>query len=269
MWQRISLGVFASAAILLGQAVQNPTLTGEASHSKDIAEKNPFNTEADLEQGAALFQLHCTYCHGAHGEGGRGADLTTGEYRMGNKDPDLFRTIRNGIPGTEMPSERGSDAEVWKLVAYVRRVGSRGLAEKATGDAAAGKTIYAKSGCASCHRIEDAGTDLGPDLSDIGRRRGLKYLEESIVTPDAYVPNAFRAVIVVLKSGSTVSGIRLNEDDLSVQLRDMSGYPQSFLKADIKEIRRDKPSLMPPYERFDKKDLGDLVTYLNSLKGEQ
>jgi putative heme-binding domain-containing protein len=269
MWQRISLGVFASAFVLLGQGVQNPALTGEATHSKNIVLKNPFTTDADLQQGSGLFQLHCTYCHGAHGEGGRGADLTAGEYQMGGTDPDLFTTIRGGIPGTEMPASRVTDDEVWRLVGYVKRLGSQGLAEKATGDADAGKAIYARSGCTSCHRIAGKGTDLGPDLTDIGRRRGLKFLGESIVKPDAYVPNNFRAVVLVMKSGSTVSGIRLNEDDLSVQVRDLSGYPRSIMKEEIKEIRRDKPSLMPSYESLNTKDLGDLVAYLNSLKGAQ
>jgi hypothetical protein len=73
-----------------------------------------------------------------------------------------------------------------------------------------------------------------------------------------------------MTSGSTVSGIRLNEDDLSVQVRDVGGNPRSFLKENIKEVRRDKPTVMPSYEStFSKKDLDDLVAYLNSLKGAQ
>jgi quinoprotein glucose dehydrogenase len=96
------------------------------------------------------------------------------------------------------------------------------------------------------------------------------FLEESIVKPEAFVPNKYRAVQLVMKSGSTVSGIRLNEDDLSVQVRDVAGIPRSYLKENIKELRRDKPSLMPSYETtLSKKDLGDLVAYLNSLKGAQ
>jgi len=270
MLKKVCCGVLVAAVALLAQEVRNPALTGEAVRSKDIAKTNPFNTDADVQQGGALFQLHCSYCHGSHGEGGRGADLTAGEYEMGGTDPDLFRTIRSGIPGTEMPAVRVSDDEVWRLVGFVKRLGSQGLAEKAPGDGVAGKGIYAKGGCATCHRIGGAGTDLGPDLTDIGRRRGLKFLEESIVKPDAFVPNNYRAVVLVLKSGSTVSGIRLNEDDLSVQVRDIGGTPRSFLKEDIKEIRRDKPSLMPSYETsLSKKDLGDLVAYLNSLKGAQ
>ena len=76
MWLRISIGILVPAAFLWAQGVQNPALTGEAVRSKTIAETNPFNTDADVQQGAGLFQLHCSYCHGSHGEGGRGADLT-------------------------------------------------------------------------------------------------------------------------------------------------------------------------------------------------
>lgn len=269
MWQRISFCVLVATAGLAAQAVQNPALTGEAVHSRDIAKTNPFDTEADIQKGGALFQLHCSYCHGGHGEGGRGADLTAGVYQMGGKDPELFQTIRFGIPGTEMPAVRVSDDEVWMLVGFVKKIGSQGMSEKATGDAQAGKGLYAKGGCVACHRIGTDGSDLGPDLTDIGRRRGLAFLEESIVKPEAFVPNKYRAVQLVMKSGSTISGIRLNEDDLSVQVRDLAGNLRSFLKEDIKEVRRDKTSIMPSYDKYNKKDLGDLVAYLNSLKGAQ
>jgi cytochrome c oxidase cbb3-type subunit III len=251
------------------KAQQNAALTGEPLTGA-LPKVNPFASEGGVQQGEALFQIHCSYCHGVHGEGGRGADLTAGEYRMGGSDPELFTTIRTGVPGSEMPAFRISDDEVWKLVAYVARLGSSGLAEKASGDALTGKALYAKNGCAACHRIGEAGADLGPALTSVGRRRGLRFLEESLVKPEKFVPNAFRAVQVVLKSGQTIPGIRLNEDDLSVQLRDLSGNPRSFVKENIREIRRDKPSLMPSYEaRLTKTELADLVAYLNSLKEER
>lgn len=270
MWLRLSIGVFIPSALLLAQNVQNQALTGEAARSTEIAKTNPFNTEADVQQGAALFQLHCSYCHGTRGEGGRGADLTAGVYRMGGSDPELFKTIRVGVPGSEMPAVRVGDDEVWKIVGFVKRLGSQGLSEKAPGNAEAGKAIYAKNGCAGCHRIGTNGTDLGPDLTDIGRRRGLLFLNESLAKPEAFVPNSYRAVQLVMKSGPNVAGIRLNEDDLSVQVRDIAGNPRSYMKENIKELRRDKPSLMPSYEtRLSKQELADLVAYLNSLKGAQ
>src|SRR6266403_5682583 len=66
-----------------------------------LSQKNPFDTSQDAEQGRGLFQTHCSYCHGARGEGGRGADLTNGQYRYGGSDAELFSTIRNGIRGSE------------------------------------------------------------------------------------------------------------------------------------------------------------------------
>jgi mono/diheme cytochrome c family protein len=73
-----------------------------------------------------------------------------------------------------------------------------------------------------------------------------------------------------MKSGPNVFGIRLNEDDLSIQVRDVAGNPRSYMKENVKEVRRDKPSLMPSYEsRLSKQELANVVAYLNSLKGTQ
>jgi putative heme-binding domain-containing protein len=235
------------------------------------AQTNPFDTPEGVEQGKALFQIHCTYCHGANGEGGRGADLTTGQYRRGGSNPNLFATVRNGIPGTEMPAVRATDDEVWKMVAFVKKLGTLAPAEKAPGDAAAGRVIYESKGrCPVCHSIGREGGTLGPDLSDVGRRRDLKYLEESLVNPEADVPIRYRAIQVVTRSGQTIAGIRLNEDDVSVQLRDEKGNLRSFLKENIREIGYSKPSLMPSYGSIlSKKEIDDVISYLSSLRGMQ
>src|SRR5262245_35872081 len=136
------------------------------------AQKNPFDTAADVLLGARLFQTHCSYCHGTHGEGGRGADLTNGQYRNGGSDAELFSTIREGIPGSEMPPVRASDDDVWRMVGFVNKIGSAGLEEKSRGGAAAGKLVYEnKGGCAACHVIGNRGGSLGPDLTSIGWRR--------------------------------------------------------------------------------------------------
>jgi len=231
---------------------------------------NPFNTPADVQQAAPLFSTNCAYCHGSRGEGGRGADLTAGIYTHGASDADLFNTIRNGIPGA-MPAVAITDDQTWKLVAFVRKLGSAGMGEKATGNASGGKAIFEGKGkCKTCHSIGLEGGTVGPDLTDVGRRRNLGYLTESLVSPEADVPIRYRAVQVVLINGGTVTGVRLNEDDLSIQVRDTSDNLRSFNKEDIKEIKHDKPALMPAYGSIlSNKELADVVAYLNSLRGEQ
>src|SRR3990170_9106687 len=194
-----------------------------------VPDANPFSSDADIQEGAALFQTHCSYCHGSSGEGGRGADLTAGIYRRGGRDPELYASIRFGVPGSEMGPVRATDEEIWKMVAFVKHIGSQGLLEKAPGDPGAGHAVYQKSGCGNCHRVNKDGGALGPDLTDIGRRRGLKFLAESLAKPEADIPINYRGVQVGLKSGQTIPGIRLNRDDLSIQLRDTRGNLRSFL----------------------------------------
>jgi len=239
--------------------------------SQETAGANPFDHAEGAAQGRALFQIHCSYCHGANGEGGRGADLTTGRYRRGGSDANLYTTVRNGIPGTEMPAVRATDDEVWKMVAFVKRMGARAPLETAAGDSAAGKAIFEGKGkCLTCHAVGANGGSLGPDLTDVGRRRSLSYLAESIAKPDADVSIPYRSLEIVTIAGETVSGIRLNEDDISIQLRDAADNLRSFLKSNIRELRRDRPSLMPAYATMlGKTEVEDVVAYLSSLRGVQ
>jgi len=256
------------ALFALGLAAQAPT-SQNLNLPSTIPETNPFSSDADIKEGSTLFQTHCTYCHGANGEGGRGADLTAGIYKRGGKDAELYASVRYGIPGTEMAPVRITDDQVWKVVAFVKRLGSQGMLEKATGNATAGRALFQKSGCVNCHRIGEEGGNLGPELTDIGRRRGLKFLTESLVKPDADIPINYRGVQVVLKNGQTVTGIRVNRDDLSIQIRDARDNYRSFMMDSVQDVRYDKPSLMPSYGSMNAKDLDDVIAYLNSLKGAQ
>ena len=104
-----------------------------------------------------------------------------------------------------------------------------------TGSAAAGKAIFdGKGACGSCHSIGDRGASLGPDLGDIGITRTPKSLRLALTDPDAEIFKEYYTVVVETKGGETIRGLALNEDDLSIQIRDINGYPRSFLKDDLK-----------------------------------
>src|SRR2546429_3214998 len=83
---------------------------------------NPFDTPEGVQQGSALFQTHCTYCHGARGQGGRGSDLTTGQYKYGGPGARLHAPIPNRVRGTELPPARVGDEEGWQLCAVVKKL---------------------------------------------------------------------------------------------------------------------------------------------------
>jgi putative heme-binding domain-containing protein len=140
---------------------------------------------------------------------------------------------------------------------------------RTTGNAGAGKVIFdGKGGCGACHSIGDRGASLGPDLGAIGIRRSVKSLRLALVDPDAEIDKEYFTIVVETKRGQIVRGLALNEDDLSIQVRDIDGNPRSFLKDDLKSARREQRSLMPSYaSRLSGMEIDDLVTYLRTLRG--
>jgi putative heme-binding domain-containing protein len=232
----------------------------------NLPETNPFTSPADIAMGRSLYNGRCGHCHGQNGDGGRGVPLNTGRFRHGGSDRDLFATIRYGVPDTEMPGAFNlQENEIWRMVAYVRQLGRQGAPEAITGDAAAGAASYARNACAQCHAIGGQGGFLGPDLTDIGARRALRHLRQSIVDPGADIPLDYRSVIVTDAGGTATNGIHLNEDEYSIHLRDLNGNLRSFMKREIKEISLPRQSLMPAYP-LPAAELENLVAYLASLR---
>lgn len=229
-------------------------------------ENNPFASDSDVAAGRLLFLGRCGACHGQAGEGGRGPVLNTGRLRRRGSDRELFQIIRNGIPNSEMRGTNLRDHEVWRVVAYTKRLGLQGAVEQAAGDAEAGRVSYERNACAQCHIINGRGGDLGPELSAIGASRSWRHLRESVVDPGADIPPDYRPVSVTTRAGAKVRGIHLNEDDYSLQLRDTSGHPRSFLKSELQELRLEKISLMPAYGSLPAAEVDNLAAYLSSLR---
>jgi putative heme-binding domain-containing protein len=252
-------------ACLLSVSAQNPVRQGRPA-PPNLPEINPYSTAADIAIGRAIYNGRCGHCHGLSGEGGRGAVLNAGQFRHGGSDRELFITIRSGVPDTEMPGVNIPDMDVWRMVAYVRQLGRQGGSEPSTGDATAGAAVYARAACAQCHTIGGQGGFLGPDLTDIGARRAVRHLRQSIADPNADIALDFRSVTVTDAKGATISGIHLNEDEYSVHLRDLAGNLRSFMKSELKEIVLPRQSLMPAYPTLAPTDLENLVAYLASLR---
>jgi len=223
------------------------------------------------ETGRWTFRILCAPCHGIRADGGRGPDLTLGNYSVGDRDQDLFSAIAHGIPGSEMPAygERIDPEGIWRLVSYIRSVARR---ETSTiqGDAAAGeKTFWGKGGCGACHRIGSRGSGIGPNLSRVGRERSIAYLRTSILTPDADLTPGYGTIHVVLPNGKSMIGVERNLDDFSAQFIDLSGNYHSFVREDVTSMTRENRSLMPSYEKvFTPVELNDLLVYLRTLRGD-
>src|SRR5689334_19285910 len=168
-------------------------LCATASIAAGTALKSKLPTSrADLLRGHKLFQVHCTRCHGANGEGSRGPALNRPKLPHALDDAALVDVIQDGIQGTEMPGAGAmSDREVRQTAAYVRSLGKLPM-KPVPGDPAHGAEVYrGKGNCATCHSINGEGGVAGPDLSTIGAMRSASHLRESLLDPAAAIPEYY------------------------------------------------------------------------------
>ena len=235
-----------------------------------IPQQNPYTTPADFESGQKLFLGQCGRCHGPKGEGGLGAILAQPRLRHAPDDESLFRVIRDGIRGTEMPAGSTlSTREVWQLAAFVRSLG-RVPIETVAGNPQLGREVYqAKGKCGQCHIANGQGISVGPELSDIGARRSATHLRASLLDPGANVPDRFVQLRITTKDRRRITGVRIGEDTFTIQLVDLSGRAYSFFKQELTDIKKDlDKSPMPSYrDVLTASELDDLVAYLVSLRG--
>lgn len=140
-------------------------------------------------------------------------------------------------------------------------------AANGAGNAAAGKALFEGRGrCASCHYLGDAERSIGPDLGWIGIARTASALRRSLVDPNDQVFRRYFTVVIETRAGQKLEGLSRREDDRSIEIRDTTGQLKSFLKQDLKEVKREERSLMPSYASLSAGDLDDLVAYLRTLR---
>ncbi len=234
-----------------------------------VAEKNPLaGNAAAAEAGKKLYLNSCQICHGGDGAGGRGPALATREFRHGGEDWQLFQSIRDGIPGTQMPGFGMGPEETWQLVTYIRNLTPSGNEEPVSGDASSGERLFfGKGTCHTCHQINGRGGRVGPDLSTAGQWT-VQALRQAIVNPNGQEGRRPDVVSAKTKEGRQIRGIMKNEDSFSLQLMDVAGEFQLLQKNDLASLHYDETSLMPGdyAKRLSKQELDDLIVYLKSQK---
>jgi putative heme-binding domain-containing protein len=234
------------------------------------AQERDLRQPAAIAQGQKLYDAACSACHGKTGEGGRGPNLSDGVLIRRSRDDRLFSSIRNGVPGSDMPPFPLPPDQIWSIVAYLRSLSAPAMSAPLTGDPETGKALYfGAARCAECHAIRGSGGALGPDLSDAGATRTLKQLRESILDPNARLADGFTGVTAVTRHGARLEGVARNYDNHSLQLLDRSGRIHLLSMDEIETLSFASDSLMPA-PRLSSRELGDLLAFLSkqSMRAE-
>ncbi len=129
-------------------------------------------------------------------------------------------------------------------------------------DAVKGAEVFRKN-CSVCHRLENQGEKVGPELDGIGQR-GADRLLEDILDPNRTVDKNFRATVVVTQTGRVLTGLATGEEGQVLLLTDQAGKAQRINLAEIDDRWLTDGSAMPSnmYEVLKPAELYDLLAFL-------
>ena len=112
------------------------------------------------------------------------------------------------------------------------------------GDAVRGKKVFIEATCANCHKVEDVGRHIGPDLSRLVDRSPRTLLVDTI-DPNRLVDHQFIEYSVVTTNGLQISGMLFDEAADSITLADLKGESRVVLRKDLDELVSHHRSQMP------------------------
>jgi cytochrome c oxidase cbb3-type subunit 3 len=220
-----------------------------------------------IQQGREIYNRSCTMCHGQDGTAGdRGPALAARRRYLRTSERDLFDAIKHGIAGTLMPASPLPDADVSKIVSYIRSLRATAIDAPVEGNVAHGRQIFdGKGRCGECHMVNGRGGLLGPDLSNIAGERSVQFLRESLTQAKPHISQGYQPVKVVTTDGRSIRGILKNEHNFSLQILDTNNKLHLLLRSEIRNIEYEKQSLMP--SDYDKTltaaELNDLLAFLS------
>lgn len=141
-------------------------------------------------------------------------------------------------------------------------------------DFANGKKMFSAALCFNCHRFNQEGGAIGPDLTSVGARFSPRDILESIIHPSKTVSDQYAAVAILTESGKVVVGriANLSGNNLMINTNMLDPGALVTVKRDqIEEMRLSETSMMPEglLNTLHEDDILDLLAYLISGGNEQ
>jgi putative membrane-bound dehydrogenase-like protein len=133
------------------------------------------------------------------------------------------------------------------------------------GDREKGRLVFTKV-CATCHKAEGVGLNVGPDLATVAGRSADDLLVH-ILDPNREVAPGFVNYTVAMTDGRIFTGLIADESANSLTLKRAEGATDEIARSRIDSIASSGRSLMP--EGLEKgltpQDLADLIAFIRKI----
>ena len=140
---------------------------------------------------------------------------------------------------------------------------------KKGGNAANGKNVFLKAGtCAKCHTVNGEGKNVGPDLSEIGKKLAKEAIYEAILYPSASILHNYETYVIETKKGTTANGLLVSKTPEEISIKDAESIVRTFKTVEVESVARSPISLMPAdlHQAMTTQELVDVVEYLLTLR---
>lgn len=138
------------------------------------------------------------------------------------------------------------------------------------GDRERGEHLFEQSSmqCRSCHRINNQGGQVGPELDSIGKKFNRAQLLTSILDPSATIDAPFLQYQCTTTDGRTHSGILVEKTGTYIVLRNAQSQAITIDTDTIDDLSAQSKSIMPDLlvKDLTSQQLADLIAYLSSLR---
>ncbi len=132
------------------------------------------------------------------------------------------------------------------------------------GDANNGQVVFQKN-CSTCHRVNGAGHELGPDIETVSHRSPEELLEH-ILDPSREVQAQYVLYTISTTDGRVLEGILTSQSASSVTLKRAQSETHVILRPEIKTMLSSTRSPMPEEleKAIDLQQMADLVSFIKS-----
>lgn len=136
--------------------------------------------------------------------------------------------------------------------------------EFASADPARGESVFVKAQCIKCHRFNDKGESLGPDLTTLSKRFTKKEILESIIYPSHVISSQYAAKTVQTTDGNTLTGIVAPGAAGETVILQANGEKVTLKDEEITETKVSPISAMPAgtLDTLTLDEIGDLFAYM-------
>jgi putative heme-binding domain-containing protein len=189
-------------------------------------------------------------------------------------DPALKEAVAVALHGSPDPDTRALANKLFPLAPGKDNKPLPPLAELATrkGDVTNGRIVFHTTGtCIQCHQVNGLGKEVGPNLSEIGKKLTKQALFESILYPSAGISHNFESWIVATVDGNLYTGLITSETADEIVMKDAKSIITTIKKSNIEQRKKSETSLMPAdlQKVISEKELVDVVEFMTTLKEAQ